>query len=387
MTRILHVTDYYRPKIGGIEMFVEELAARQSAAGHDVTVLTVASERRKASRTGSVDVIRAPSWSPVPLPILPRGLELTSYDVVHVHLSVACPFSTRVAMAAVGQGVPVVATVHSIWTGREGWVRIIGAIAGWDSWPMRWTAVSSTAARAMRGPLGEHTRVDVVPNAVDVAWWSACEPLEDASRPVTFVAVMRLAGRKRPVPLLEAFAAARRAVPTDVSLRLVIVGEGPLERKVRARVADLDLAGCVELTGELSREEIRDLYRRADGYVAPSHQESFGIAALEARAAGLPVVAMRSGGVGEFVDHGTEGLLCGDDDDLTRALAALSEDSGLRRQIAAHNRSHPPALDWATALDGFQSAYTDAASAVRRTGRGVAARQEHPDADATSARP
>ena len=52
MTRILHVTDYYRPKVGGIEMFVEELAARQSAAGHDVTVLTVARDRRGASRPG-----------------------------------------------------------------------------------------------------------------------------------------------------------------------------------------------------------------------------------------------------------------------------------------------------------------------------------------------
>ena len=229
--------------------------------------------------------------------------------------------------------------------------------------------------------------MDVVPNAVDVDWWSACDPLEDASRPVTFVAVMRLAGRKRPVPLLEAFAAARRAVPADVSLRLVIVGEGPLGRKVRHRVAELDLAGCVELTGELSRDEIRELYRSADGYVAPSHQESFGIAALEARAAGLPVVAMRSGGVGEFVGHGTEGLLCEDDDDLAGALAALTEDGALRRRIVAHNRSHRPALDWATALDGFQAAYTDAASAVRRAGRGVATRQTQPDADATSARP
>ncbi len=386
MTRILHVTDYYRPKVGGIEMFVEELAARQYVAGHEVTVLTVARDPDGTGATGPVEVIRAPSRSPVPLPILPRGLDLTSYDVVHLHLSVACPFSTRVAMAAAGLGVPVVATVHSLWTGREGWVRIIGAIAGWDGWPVRWTAVSSAAARAMHGPLGEHTRVDVVPNAVDVGWWSACEPLEDASRPITFVSVMRLAGRKRPLQLLEAFAAARRAVPEDLSLRLVVVGEGPLARKVRARVTDLGLDGCVELTGGLTRDEIRDLYRSADGYVAPSHQESFGIAALEARTAGLPVVAMRSGGVGEFVGHGAEGLLCEDDGDLTRALASLAEDKELRDRIAAHNRSRPPDLDWSTALAGFQAAYVDAAAAGTEVARGVA-RQQESDADASNSRP
>ncbi len=387
MTRILHVTDYYRPKVGGIEMFVEELAVRQTAAGHDVTVLTPARDAGGADATGPVDVIRAPSWSPVPLPILPRGLQLTSYDVVHLHLSVACPFSTRVAQVAAGLGVPVVATVHSLWTGREGWVRIIGAIAGWDTWPVRWTAVSAAAAAAMRSTLGEDTRVDVVPNAVDVGWWSACTPVEDASRPVTFVSVMRLAGRKRPLPLLEAFATARQAAPADAALRLVIVGEGPLERKVRTRTTDLGLDGCVELTGGLSRHEIRDLYRRADGYVAPSHQESFGIAALEARAAGLPVVAMRSGGVGEFVGHGTEGLLCEDDEDLARALAALTEDDGLRRRIAAHNRSHPPAMDWSTALDGFQAAYQDAAAAARVTAPRAGSPQAPADADATSPGP
>ena len=143
----------------------------------------------------------------------------------------------------------------------------------------------------------------------------------------------------------------------------------------------------MELTGGLSRDEIRDLYRSADGYVAPSYQESFGIAALEARAAGLPVVAMRSGGVGEFVAHGTEGLLCEDDEDLARALAALTEDDGLRRRIAAHNRSHPPAFDWSTALAGFQTAYGEAASPARGAGRGVTSRQEQSDADATSSRP
>jgi glycosyltransferase involved in cell wall biosynthesis len=386
MTRILHVTDYYRPKVGGIEMFVEELAARQSAAGHDVTVLTRAGGRRGSAAPGPVEVIRAASWSLVPLPILPRGVQLSSYDVVHVHLSVACPFSTRVAQAAAALGVPVVATVHSLWTGREGWVRIIGAIAGWDSWPMRWTAVSSAAAQAMRSPLGDDTRVDVVPNAVDVGWWSACDPVKDESRTITFVSVMRLAGRKRPLPLLEAFAGARRVVPADVSVRLVLVGEGPLDRKVRARIDDLDLGGCVELTGELSRDEIRDLYRSADGYVAPSHQESFGIAALEARAAGLPVVAMRSGGVGEFVPHGTEGLLCDDDDDLARALVALAEDEGLRQRIAAHNRSIPPAMDWSVTLAGFQDAYRDAASAAREAGDGVISATPPTAVDATRTR-
>jgi glycosyltransferase involved in cell wall biosynthesis len=384
--RILHVSDCYRPQVGGIEMFLEELAGRQAAAGNDVTVLTpTAASSSGAGSTGSVEVVRVPTHSPVPLPRLPRrDLDLQSYDVVHVHLSVASVFSTRVAQAAAGLGVPVVATVHSLWTGREGWVRIIGAIAGWSHWPMRWTAVSAAAAAAMRGPLGPGTRVDVVPNAVDVGWWSACEPIEDASRPVTFVSVMRLAGRKRPLALLEAFAAARRAVPAEVAVRLVVVGEGPLEPRLRARIAERALDDQVTLVGGLSRERIRELFRNADGYVAPSHQESFGIAALEARAAGLPVVAMRSGGVREFVRHDVEGLLCEDDDDLADAMAALATDDALRHRLAAHNRSRRPAMDWSSALEGFRAAYASAAAAV---GPPDGPQDEQVDADATIPRP
>ncbi|MEO7943996.1 MAG: glycosyltransferase family 4 protein [Marmoricola sp.] len=365
--RILHVTDVYRPRVGGIEMFVEELALRQSAAGHDVTVLSPTRAGSEAEH-GPIEVIRVPNPAPWPLPLLPRrGLGLATYDVVHAHLSVVSPFSSRVAKAAVAVGTPTIATVHSMWTGREGWVRLVGAIAGWNSWPVRWTAVSSVAAASMRLCLGEQTPVDVVPNAVDVAWWCALEPVQDSSRPFTVVAVMRLAGRKRPMELLDALAEMRDQVPADVPLRAIIVGAGPLEQRVRAHVEHLDLGDWVELAGPLSRDAIRELYRSADAYAAPCYQESFGIAALEARAAGLPVVAMRSGGVGEFVEHGLEGFLCHDDEELARALTVLATDPELAHEMAAHNLAHLPPMDWQPTLDGFEAAYARADRARART--------------------
>jgi glycosyltransferase involved in cell wall biosynthesis len=356
--RILHVTDFYRPKVGGIEMFVEELAQRQSAAGHDVTVLTEMRDRSGAPTAGPVRVIRTPTPTPWAMPFLPRrDLDLPSYDVVHAHLSIATPFSSRVAKAAVAVGTPVIATVHSMWTGREGWVRIIGAIAGWHDWPMRWTAVSGAAAETMYPLLRAETSVGIVHNAVDVDWWRSLEHVEDASRPFTVAAVMRMTGRKRPIPLLDSLARVRAELPPDTQLRAVLVGEGPLEDKVRAHVDRLDLGDWVELAGPLSRQQIRELYTRTDAYLAPSYQESFGIAALEARAAGLPVVAMRTGGVGEFVQHGQEGFLCHDDDEMVQALTLLAVDRDLRRTMSAHNLAHPPPMDWQRTLDGFEEAY------------------------------
>ncbi len=364
--RILHVTDVYRPRVGGIEMFVEELAERQVAAGHDVTVLSVTPG---SPRSGAVTVIRTPQPGPWPLPIVPgrKVLEISSYDVVHAHLSVASPFSTKVAQAAVRAGVPTITTVHSMWNGREGWVRTIGAISGWNRWPVEWTAVSAAAAAAMKSSLAPGTPVTVVPNAVEVQWWREHPAVPEPERPVTLVTVMRLAGRKRPMQLLDVLARARQDVAASVPLRAVIVGDGPLENKLRARIDALGIGDWVELAGSCTREQIRELYRHSDVFVAPSHQESFGLAALEARAAGLPVVAMRSGGVGEFVLDGTEGLLCEDDDEMADALVGLASNGELRRAMVEHNQKHAPALDWSVPLAGFEAAYALADRARART--------------------
>lgn len=368
--RVLHVSDVYRPRIGGIEMFVEELAERQVAAGHDVSVLSLATDgARPGVETGAsgVTLRRAPSRAPWPLPFVPRGglVDLTAYDRVHVHLSVVSPFSTKVAQAAVRAGVPTIATVHSMWDGREGWVRTVGLIAGWDRWPVTWTAVSAAAAATMQGVLGARTPILVVPNAVEVDWWRARQPVADRSRPVTVVAVMRLAGRKRPLQLVEALARSRQAVPAEVPMRAVVVGEGPLEERLRARIDALGVGGWVELAGARSRAEIRDIYRDADLYAAPSQQESFGLAALEARAVGLPVVAMRHGGVGEFIRDGIEGVLCDDDDALAEAFTRLATDRELRERLAGHNRAQAPVHDWARTLEGFEGAYAHADQQAR----------------------
>src|SRR6185312_7852985 len=100
----------------------------------------------------------------------------------------------------------------------------------------------------------------------------------------------------------------------DVALRLDILGEGPAERAMRRVVRRSGMGDWVDLPGRVTPAELRARYSNADLYVAPARLESFGIAALEARAAGLPVVARSDGGVQEFVRDGVEGLLAADDE-------------------------------------------------------------------------
>ena len=88
--------------------------------------------------------------------------------------------------------------------------------------------------------------------------------------------------------------------------------------------------------------------------------EAFGIAALEARTAGLSVVALRGTGADDFVEHEVSGLLAADDAELGVQVARLAADPVLREQLTDHNRRMPPPMDWSTVVDQTLAQYTRA---------------------------
>lgn len=357
--RIAHVSDFFLPRLGGIEMQVADLAARQAARGDDVTVVTTSSGAAADDPPGvTVRRLAAGSDRAVrPLTALSgaRQLAREPYDVVHVHLGIGSPLSFLAANAAVRRGLPVAATVHSFWNGYTAVYRPLDLVGGWSRLPIAWSAVSDAAGVPVRRLMGDD--VAVLPNGTDVgAWRVPREPVLD--RDVLLVAVMRLAPRKRPLPLLDAVADVRRRLPDDVRLRLVIAGDGPSMSAVRRRVARRGLQDVVELAGRLPRDQIRRLYRRADAFVAPAVLESFGIAALEARCAGVPVVARSGTGVASFVTHDVDGLLADSDAHLADAIWRLAVDRDLRARL--RTAPVPHRFDWPAVLCATDELYAQA---------------------------
>jgi glycosyltransferase involved in cell wall biosynthesis len=175
---------------------------------------------------------------------------------------------------------------------------------------------------------------------------------------------MRLAARKRPIALLRIMARVRAMVPTGTGIRLEILGEGPDRARLERFVAAHDMAGWVALPGRVSRQELRDRYAAADLFVAPAPLESFGIAALEARTGGLPVVGRLGSGVQEFVKDGLNGYLARNDDGMADALVRLVTDDALRESMKAYNRSTPPDQSWDRILDGAEAEYRRAIAAA-----------------------
>jgi glycosyltransferase involved in cell wall biosynthesis len=117
------------------------------------------------------------------------------------------------------------------------------------------------------------------------------------------------------------------------------------------------MGGWVRLPGRVTRDELRGRYAASDIFVAPAPLESFGIAALEARTVGLPVVGRRGSGVQEFVKDGLNGYLATDDEAMADRLARLVTDDGLRESMKAYNRSTPPEQSWGRILDGAEAEY------------------------------
>ena len=368
--RIAHVTDFYLPRLGGIEMHVSDLAARQVQRGHDVTVVTSSPGDTAAADQG-VRVVRVTDGLRRPRAIHPRAPFLGAavllsggFDVVHVHVGVGSPLGFWGALRTVRAGIPTVVTVHSLWSWAYPIFRTLNSVGGYARAPLRWTAVSEAAARPVRRVLGDGVAVSVLPNGIDGAAWrvprAAREPDE-----VVLVAVMRLAPRKRPRQLLRMLAAAQEQVNGQVRLRAVIVGDGPELAAMRGFLRRHAMTTWVTLAGRQTRDQIRDLYRQADVFVAPADLESFGIAALEARCAGVPVVAKAASGIAEFVRHAVDGLLVADDADMVRAIVQLCLDPHLRAALTL-GCAQPAPVSWTSTLLQTDAAYAEAAVLVGR---------------------
>jgi glycosyltransferase involved in cell wall biosynthesis len=214
--------------------------------------------------------------------------------------------------------------------------------------------VSTHVARETSHALGG-ADVQVLPNGIDAASWKL-EPHARDPDTLRIVSVTRLQVRKRPRDLFTILDDAQRALGDSVRLTLDIIGDGR-ERFFIDRLAERAGADRVTVHGRLSREEIRDVFRRADVFVLPTRMESFGIAALEAMCAGLPVVARRNTGVEDFIVHGENGLLGENVEELTTAVVDLARNEPLRAAIAARNHTAHPPFAWSDIVRSAEAQY------------------------------
>lgn len=402
--RVLHLTWEYPPLVyGGIARHVHELASAQAAAGDDVTVITQAHPEAPADAVvDGVRVIRV-AHDPPHLPfgeqtLLAWVLALNSSlsralvkattgpgpDVVHAHDWVV---AHSLAMARGGLDLPTVATFHATEAGRhQGWVPtdLAHHIGGVERWLADLADAVITCSRHMRWEVGtlfgDPDRVTVIPNGIDPAPWQASgADTRSGSADPLIVFAGRLEWEKGIFDLLDAVADVLRQRP---QARLFIAGSGGQEQQVMARIGEHPLRGRVEMAGRLDRTALGAAFRRASLVVVPSRYEPFGLVALEAAAAGAPLLVTDTGGLADIGDGGSFAALVapGDPAALSAAIAECLTDeaSATRRSRALRDRLATD-YDWPTIAGQTAGVYANAVDASHHR------REEPPDVIVASA--
>lgn len=354
------VSDWFAPRPGGIESHLLGLGRALLAAGQRVTVLTAqpgARDDHAPLRLHPLPVRHLPgvdlAWPVGLADRMTDALATVRPDLVHIHASIVAPACWAAIRAARRLDLPAVVTFHSDLRAFGPALPMLAEMAG----PAALTAVSARiaaqlGARAWAGAAGA-----VLPNGFDHGFWSAPSPTGHVARPFTIASALRLQRKKR--PLLLARIARAVAAATGRPVRLVIAGKGAA-RYHRA------LQGVADLPGWLPREGLRDLYHAADLFIQPARHESFGLSALEARAAGLPVIGRDDTGLAEFITSGRDGLLCPSDDAMVQAAIRLAQDIALRAALSGP-RPDLARLDWPQVVARHLALY-DAVAAARSVG-------------------
>ena len=228
-------------------------------------------------------------------------------------------------------------------------------------WQLGHRATAEAIKRANRViGLNSADREGVAPALARPEHWSALLPFLDTA-PFELVVAGRRAARARvaerwrldpALPWLVAVAMMRDDVKLesyrllgtalarclDQPFQLLVVGDGPAEAQVRSALNPL--GSRVRYLGRLDESEIPELLVASDLYVWPAIGEAYGLAILEAQAAGLPVVAGRAGGVGDIVADGLTGILVpeGDVAAFSAATAVLIDDDARRARMGTAAR-------------------------------------------------
>ncbi|MBI2700800.1 MAG: glycosyltransferase family 1 protein [Mycobacterium sp.] len=398
--KILMISWEYPPVvIGGLGRHVHHLSTALAAAGHDVVVLSrrptgtdpsthpttdevhegvrvIAAAQDPHEFTFSTDMM---AWTlAMGHAMIRAGLAIKSPgsnrpwrpDVVHAHdWLVAHP---AVALAEFYDA-PIVSTIHATEAGRHsGWVS--GAISrqvhAVESWLVRESDSLITCSASMREEITELfgpglSEITVIRNGIDAARWpfAARRPRKS---PAELLYVGRLEYEKGVHDAIAALPKIRRNHPGTT---LTIAGDGTQQDWLIDQSRKYKVRKATHFVGHLHHDELLAALHRADAAVLPSHYEPFGLAALEAAAAGIPLVTSNTGGLGEAVINGVTGMSFAPRDvaGLAAAVCAVLDDpAAAQRRASAARQRLTSDFDWRTVAGETAQVYLAAKRGERQ---------------------
>lgn len=362
--KIAIASDWFYPKVGGIESHIDELARNLLLAGHEPYVITHDYRYMKPYVDSfPYRVVRFPSTIYFKKYHVSVGYDQLwrinefykdiNFDVTHVH-SIYSPLAVAVAKISRGiRNVPVVATNHSFY-GKPPLDPLVRALVRHHlSRVDTFIAVSTPVAEDTQQLLGSALKgrpIVVVPNGIDVRKWRPPEPEErerarrnlGVEDEVVILYLGRMTERKNAhrIPLMVRKALERSNLPSW-KVRLVMIGNGPMRPILEENLRRTGMGRVTELYDFMERGRLLPFYWAADLVLMPGVLEAFPVVGLEAMATGNPVVGRNESGVSDMVLHDKTGLLADSEEGIVENLAEIFEnrDRLVEMGIAARERA------------------------------------------------
>ena len=350
--RVLHVIDSLNR--GGAEVMLTAMAPRFRARGVTCDVLALLQTPSPLERSLLDQDIHL-RYTGIrrlysPRQIFALSKLLSGYDVVHVHLFPA-QLWTVLAAVRLRRRIPLVTTEHNTWNARRRWW--FRPVDRWMYSQYRRIACISeaTAESLIQWCPGVAEKVTLIPNGIPVDRFENAEPatLTHVPRDVPrLVFVGRFEAQKDHATLLQALT----AVP---DAHLLLVGDGPLRPRLEQLAQSLGIRNRVTFLGW--RQDVGAVLKASDIYVHSTHSDGFGIAACEAMAAGLPVVASDVPGLAQLVEGAGILFPAGDDRALAHHLTALIRSPEQQREMSRASLQRAAQFSIENTVDGYIRMY------------------------------
>ena len=340
------------PTFGGSGVVATELGLALARGGDDVHFISYALPSRlnvlhERVRFHEVTVTSYPLFDPYPpytLALATKMAEVAAYehlDVLHVHYAIPHAISAHLAQQILHDDrLKVITTLHGTditLVGRDASYLPITKFGIEVSDGV--TAVSEWLKRETHKNFGTDKAIEVIPNFVDPSRFrrhkSAYCDLFGVSDEKLVCHVSNFRPVKRVMDVLEIFLRISRAMPA----RLMMVGDGPDRSIAEAFCRQHRIHDRVYFLGNIPNLE--EIVAASDLFLLPSDAESFGMAALEAMACEVPVIATRAGGLPEVVTDGVNGYLLpvGDVDGMAQRALEIFSDRDLQRRMGEAGRA------------------------------------------------
>lgn len=361
------------PVYGGSGVVATELGKALAARGHCVHFIAYSMPFRLGHieeniRFHEVNVNAYPlfEYPPYTLNLTSKIVDVVKYeelDILHMHYAIPHATSAVLArqiLAKEGIHIPIVTTLH----GTD--ITIVGQDPSFAP-VVNYSINESDGVTAVSDYLRKETlggditaEIEVIPNFIDTRRFQR-HPKEHFKQALCpngerlLVHVSNFRPVKRAVEVVEVF---HRLQQAGHGIKLLLVGDGPDRAACEHRARELGVYDDVRFLGK--QEPVEEILSIADIFLMPSGSETFGLAALEAMACGVPVVASNIGGLPELVIDGETGCLCelGDIDAYTAACDRLLNDAELHSRMAKASRNRAIELfDESIIIPKYESYY------------------------------